>query len=111
MYNIDNLYKRDIMTLTATQLKQQTYLMDNVKKEDIIITKRDRPFAVIVDIERYDALIRNQKDELDEKEKEDKKAIFEQAFGILPPQNIDPVEWQKSIREESDSMLYEQKNR
>ena len=45
------------MTLTATQLKQQTYLMDNVKKEDIVITKRDRPFAVIIDIERYHKLI------------------------------------------------------
>ena len=45
------------MVLTATQLKQQTYLMDNVKKEDIIITKRDRPFAVIIDVDRYHKLI------------------------------------------------------
>ena len=99
------------MTLTATQLKQQTYLMDNVKKEDIVITKRDRPFAVIVDIERYDALMRNQKDELDKKEKEDKKTIFEQSFGILSSRSIDPVEWQDSIREENDSTLYEQGNK
>ncbi|MEA3456566.1 MAG: type II toxin-antitoxin system prevent-host-death family antitoxin [Campylobacterota bacterium] len=96
------------MILTATQLKQQTYLMDNVKKEDIVITKRDRPFAVIVDIERYDALIRNQKDKSAKEEKEDKKIIFEQAFGMLSSQSIDPVEWQNSIREESDSRLYEQ---
>lgn len=98
------------MTLTATQLKQQTYLMDNVKKEDIIITKRDRPFAVIVDIERYDELIRNQKDEPGTLEKEDKKTIFEQSFGILSSRSIDPVEWQNAIREENDSTLYEQGN-
>jgi|GEM_PF-4412188 len=98
------------MTLTATQLKQQTYLMDNVKKEDIVITKRDRPFAVIIDIERYDELIRNQKDKLDKQEKENKKTIFEQSFGILSSRSIDPVEWQDSIREENDSTLYEQGN-
>ena len=45
------------MIITATQLKQESYLMDNVKKEDIIITKRDRPFAVLMDIEKYNELI------------------------------------------------------
>ena len=49
-----------IMILTSTQLKQQTYLIENVKKEDIIITKRDRPFAVLVDIERYHHLVEQQ---------------------------------------------------
>jgi len=49
------------MTLTATQLKQETFLLDNVKKEDIIITKRDRPFAVLIDIQRYKELIKNDK--------------------------------------------------
>ncbi len=63
------------MTLTATQLKQETFLLDNVKKEDIIITKRDRPFAVLVDIERYKELIKNDK-------KEDKEKKIE-AFNRL----------------------------
>ena len=49
------------MVLTATQLKQETYLLDSVKKEDIIITKRNRPFAVLVDFERYKRLTRNEK--------------------------------------------------
>ena len=48
------------MTLTATQLKQQTYLIDNVKKEDIVITKRDRPFAVLIDIDRYHELLKKE---------------------------------------------------
>lgn len=55
------------MTLTATQLKQQTYLMDNVKTEDIIITKRERPFAVLIDIDRYEQLIKNSKKENNQK--------------------------------------------
>ena len=49
------------MTITATQLKQQTYLIDNAIKEDIKVTKRDRPFVVIVDARRYEALLENQK--------------------------------------------------
>jgi len=51
------------MTITATQLKQQTYLIDNAIKEDIKVTKRDRPFVVIVDALRYEELLRNQKKE------------------------------------------------
>ena len=52
-----DLYKGLGMTLTATQLKQETYFLDSVKKEDIIITKRDRPFAVLVDFDRYQSMI------------------------------------------------------
>ncbi len=51
------------MTITATQLKQQTYLIDNAIKEDIKVTKRDRPFVVIVDAQRYEELLKNQKEE------------------------------------------------
>lgn len=48
------------MTITATQLKQQTYLLDSAIKEDIQVTKRDRPFVVIVDAKRYEKLLSNQ---------------------------------------------------
>ena len=50
------------MTITATQLKQQTYLLDTAIKEDIQVTKRDRPFVVIVDAQRYEELLKNQKE-------------------------------------------------
>jgi len=52
-----------MMTITATQLKQQTYLLDTAIKEDIQVTKRDRPFVVIVDAQRYEELLKNQKEE------------------------------------------------
>ena len=55
------------MTITATQLKQETYLIDNAIKEDILVTKRGRPFVVIMDAKRYEALVNNQ---LPEKEKQ-----------------------------------------
>lgn len=68
-----SLYKRYIMTITATQLKQQTYLLDRAIKEDIQVTKRDRPFVVIVDAQRYEELLVNQKEE-----KRDTKALLEE---------------------------------
>ena len=53
------------MTITSTQLKQQTYLIDNAIKEDILVTKRGRPFVVIMDATRYQELIDNQLSEED----------------------------------------------
>ena len=47
------------MTIIATQLKQQTYLIDNTIKKDIKVTKRDRPFVVILDAQRYEGLLKN----------------------------------------------------
>lgn len=41
------------MNLTATQLKQDTHLLSHVKEEDIVITKRSKPFAVIVEYNKY----------------------------------------------------------
>lgn len=61
------------MTITATQLKQQTFLLDRAIKEDIQVTKRDRPFVVIVDAQRYEELLANQKEE-----KRDTKALVEE---------------------------------
>lgn len=44
------------MNISATQLKQHSHLLDGVKDEDIIITKREKPFAVVMDIEKYKRL-------------------------------------------------------
>lgn len=64
------------MNISATQLKQQTHLLDHVKQEDIIITKREKPFAVVIDIERYRTLIK----EANESKLEHKLAALSQ-FG------------------------------
>jgi len=52
------------MQITATQLKQNVNLLANIKNEDIVVTKRDKPFAVIVDYDKYHDLIdiKNQKE-------------------------------------------------
>jgi len=70
-----------MMTITATQLKQQTYLLDNAVVEDIRVTKRDRPFVVIVDAKRYEELLRNQKKSGNEKKLEALKTLGSHALG------------------------------
>lgn len=45
------------MNITATQLKQRIQLLSNVTDEDIIVTKREKPFAVIMDFNRYQELL------------------------------------------------------
>ena len=44
------------MNISATQLKQHAHLLDSVKEEDIIITKREKPFAVVIEFEKYSRL-------------------------------------------------------
>ncbi len=51
------------MEISATELKQKTHLLNHIEEEDIIVTKRSKPFAVIIDYEKYKKL----QDELNEK--------------------------------------------
>jgi prevent-host-death family protein len=53
------------MTITSTQLKQETHLIDNAIKKDILVTKRGRPFVVIMDATRYEELMANQIEQSD----------------------------------------------
>ena len=76
------------MTITATQLKQQTYLIDNAIKEDIKVTKRDRPFVVIVDAKRYEELLKNQKDREKEQRLKELKRISKNVT-VLEDKSID----------------------
>ena len=48
------------MTITSTQLKRKTSLVDNAVEEDILVTKRGKPYVVIIDDTRYEELIANQ---------------------------------------------------
>ena len=54
-----------MMTITSTQLEKEIDIIDNAIKEDILVTKKGRPFVVIMDATRYEALIANQLSEED----------------------------------------------
>lgn len=58
------------MTITETQFKEQTDLADSAIEEDMFVTKKGKPFVVIMDAKRYEALVKNQKSkELEEPRK------------------------------------------
>jgi len=88
------------MTITATQLKQQTYLIDNAIKEDILVTKRGRPFVVIMDAIRYQELIDNQLSEVDKIEhlNEPRKG-WDEKF-----KDMDETQYLKSSKKNKDRL-------
>jgi antitoxin (DNA-binding transcriptional repressor) of toxin-antitoxin stability system len=45
------------MNISATELMQHAHLLSRVKDEYIVLTKRDKPFAVIVHFEKSTNLI------------------------------------------------------
>jgi prevent-host-death family protein len=86
------------VTITATQLKQQTHLLDQAIREDIQVTKHNRPFVVVVNARRYQELVENAKGQATDFDK-----ALDAVDGVLTGKNLpDPVEWQKAFREEND---------
>ena len=41
------------MRITASQIRQNSSILQKALKEDIVVTKRDEPFVVIVDYDKY----------------------------------------------------------
>ena len=39
--------------VTASEIKQNSTLLQNALKGDLLVTKRDKPFVVIIDYDRY----------------------------------------------------------
>ena len=39
--------------ISATQIKQNSVRLQEALREDILITKRDKPFVVVMDYEKY----------------------------------------------------------
>ncbi len=50
--------KESVMkTISASQVKQNSTILQDALRGDLLITKRDKPFVVVVDYERYQTLI------------------------------------------------------
>ncbi len=46
-----------MQTISASEIKQNTTLLQNALREDLLITKRDKPFVVVIDYKKYQELI------------------------------------------------------
>ncbi len=40
-------------TITATELKQNSMRLQDALRDDMLVTKRDKPFVVVMDYEKY----------------------------------------------------------
>jgi len=40
-------------TITATDLKQNSMRLQDALRDDLLVTKRDKPFVVVMDYEKY----------------------------------------------------------
>jgi len=95
--------KEILVQIAVSELKQHVHLLDEAKVEDIEVTKRGRPFVVVVDAGRYQKLIANSKDKkMEEKTFDD---ALKEATGLMKGIK-DPVAWQRALREEEDRDIY-----
>lgn len=45
-----------MQTITASHLKQNTMHLQDALREDLLVTKRDKPFVVVMDYKKYKEL-------------------------------------------------------
>jgi len=52
-----------MQTVTASEIKQNSTILQNALKSDMLVTKREKPFVVVVDYDRYKELIATSKNQ------------------------------------------------
>lgn len=65
-----------MQTVTASDIKQNSTLLQNALKDDMLVTKRDKPFVVVVDYERYQELIAKSKNHVE-------NDWIDKTFGVM----------------------------
>ncbi len=65
-----------MQTVTASEIKQNSTILQNALKADMLVTKRDKPFVVVLDYERYKELIAKSK-------KHNQDNWIEETFGVM----------------------------
>jgi len=62
--------------VTASEIKQNSTILQNALKDDMLVTKRDKPFVVVLDYERYKELIA-------QSENRHSQDWIEETFGVM----------------------------
>ena len=65
-----------MQTVTASEIKQNSTILQNALKGDMLITKRDKPFVVVLDYERYQELIAKSRNSNNEN-------WIDETFGVM----------------------------
>ena len=87
------------MTVTTSNLKQNFHLLDEAKHEPIFVTRRGKPYVVVLDHEAYQQLKHNNANNTRET-----ASTLRQKIDLLLKQRTafdaidDPVAWQRRQR-------------
>jgi len=65
-----------MQTVTASEIKQNSTILQNALKSDMLVTKRDKPFVVVIDYARYRELISKSKNH-------NRENWIEETFGVM----------------------------
>ena len=65
-----------MQTVTASEIKQNSTILQNALKGDMLVTKRDKPFVVVVDYDRYRELIAKS-------ENQNQENWIEETFAVM----------------------------
>ena len=65
-----------MQTVTASEIKQNSTILQNALKGDMLVTKRDKPFVVVIDYDRYRELISKSKNQ-------NRENWIEETFGVM----------------------------
>ena len=70
--------------MTASEIKQNSTILQNALKDDMLVTKRDKPFVVVLDYDRYREL-------LAKSEKQSHESWIEETFGTMSNEEADDL--------------------
>jgi len=73
-----------MQTISASEIKQNSTLLQNALREDLLITKRDKPFVVVIDYKKYQKLINPSK-------KSNQKDWMDETFGVIDKKSSDAL--------------------
>lgn len=73
-----------MQTISASEIKQNSSLLQNALREDLLITKRDKPFVVVIDYEKYQKLISPSKKSI-------QKDWMDETFGVIDKKDSDAL--------------------
>ena len=73
-----------MQTVTASEIKKNSTILQNALKGDLLVTKQDKPFVVVIDYGRY-------RDLIEKESNKNRSNWIEQSFGILKEDEADAL--------------------
>ena len=71
-----------MQTVTTSEIKQNSTILQNALKDDMLVTRRDKPFVVVLDYERYLELIAKS-------QKQKQQNWIDETFGVIVVADMD----------------------